>query len=199
MAYEQYCAACTYMGECEDCGKYYCERKCDRLYATTPKCSSFCEAYSRSNYARENMISTSKSAQASGCYITTMLCQKLNLSDNNYYLEKLRKFRNDMKKNINDLPLLLTYDQIGPQIAEAIRNDECGEKISAAMFSHYIIPAVTAIENNKPQTAKDIYIIMTYKLADYYGINANIVTQENVNQENLGHGRIRIRKPQTNI
>ena len=27
MAYEEHCAACTYMGENPNCGKYYCEKK----------------------------------------------------------------------------------------------------------------------------------------------------------------------------
>jgi len=49
MAYEQYCAACTYMGEREDLGKYYCPKKGDWLYASDPKCRNFCEADSRSN------------------------------------------------------------------------------------------------------------------------------------------------------
>jgi len=200
MAYEQYCAACTYMGERVDCGKYYCPRKGDWLYATTPKCSSFCEAYSRSNYARENMMSTSSSAQSSGCYITTMMCDKLDCNDDNYYLQQLRKLRNKMQTNAIDLPLLVMYDQIGPKIAKAIQDDEFGDKISYSMFSHYIIPAVTAIENENINLAKDIYIAMTYSLSQYYNIDTNIVIpdKEDITKEELGHGKMRIRKPQTN-
>lgn len=200
MAYEQYCAACTYMGENVDCGKYYCPRKGDWLYATTPKCSSFCEAYNRSNYARENMISTSKSAQSSGCYITTMMCDKLDCNDDNYYLEKMRSLRNQMKTNATDIPLLVMYDQIGPKIAGAIQNDEFGDKISYSMFKHYIIPAVTAIENYDLNLAKDIYIAMTYSLANHYQIDTNIIIPEpeELDKERLGHGKMRIRKPQIN-
>lgn len=200
MAYEQYCAACTYMGESVDCGKYYCPRKGDWLYATTPKCSSFCEAYGRSNYARENMISTSQSAQSSGCYITTMLCDKLGCHDDNYYLQQLRKLRNQMQKNVTDLPLLVMYDQVGPRIAKAIETDEFGDKISYSMFNHYIIPAVTALENEDLNLAKDIYIAMTYGLAEHYNIDTNIVipNKEEIIEEELGHGKMRIRKPQTN-
>lgn len=203
MAYEQYCAACTYMGECESYGKYFCERKGDRLYATTPRCSSFCEAYERSNYTRENMISISesaKSAQSSGCYITTMLCDKLACHDDNYYLVQLRKLRNKMQKNVHDLPLLVMYDQVGPKIASAIENDEFGDKISYSMFNHYIIPAVTALENEDINLAKDIYIAMTYGLAEHYHIDTNIIipNKEEIIEEKLGHGKMRIRKPQTN-
>lgn len=201
MALEEFCAACTYMGErCLSDGKYYCERKGAYLYATTPKCGSFCQAYSRSDYARSNMYENSRDHQSSGCYITTIMCKKLGFSDNNYYLETLRKFRNKMQSNVNDLSLLVMYDQIGPKISAAIDQDDKGEEISLALFSRYIIPAVTAIENQKDQTAKDIYIAMTDVLAERYNINSNIVipNKEEIVQENLGHGRMRIRKPQTN-
>ena len=50
MAYEDFCAACTYLGENADYdGKYYCDRKGKRVYACDPKCYNMIEAYSRSN------------------------------------------------------------------------------------------------------------------------------------------------------
>ena len=95
MALESYCAACTYMGESADYdGKYYCERKGERRYASDAKCYSFCEAYSRSTYSRENMYENSRQHQSGGgCYLTTAMCNILGYPDNNYYLETLRNFR----------------------------------------------------------------------------------------------------------
>ena len=87
MAYEDYCAACTYLGENADYdGKYYCDRKGERVYACDPRCYRFVEAYSRSNYGRENMYDNSRNHQSSGCYLTTAMCNILGYEDNNYYL-----------------------------------------------------------------------------------------------------------------
>ncbi len=56
MAYEEYCAACTYLSEKADYyGKYWCEKKGQDMYTNSPKCYNFCEAYRRSTYSRENM------------------------------------------------------------------------------------------------------------------------------------------------
>lgn len=203
MAYEECCAACTYMGESVNCGKYFCGPKNERLYADNKRCGNFIEAYGRTNYTRENMIKTSqnyRSASDPNCYITTIMCDKLNCNDDNYYLEKMRSLRNQMQKNPCDLPLLVMYDQVGPKIANAINNDEFGDKISYSMFNHYIIPAVTAIENYDLNLAKDIYIAMTYSLANHYQIDTNIIIPEpeELDQEHLGHGKMRVRKPQIN-
>lgn len=197
MALEQYCAACTYLGEsCNYDGKYYCELK-GPMYACDPKCTNFCEAYSRSNSARENMYGYScERKNSGGCYITTIICHVLGYDDNNYYLRKLREFRNKMKNNACDLPLLLTYDQVGPKIAEAILADRDANKVALGLLNHYIIPAVSAIEEDKDNLAKNIYIAMTDTLAKYYYIDTNIIIPEEIDKENLGHARVR--KPQTN-
>lgn len=201
MALESFCAACTYLDECSNYdGKYFCERKGEYLYACDAKCYNFCEAYSRSNSSRENMYENSRSHISSGCYITTIMCKLLGMNDNNYYLQTLRNFRNRMKTNINDLPLLVLYDQIGPMIAEAIENDENGEQIAYTLFKRYIVPAVSAIEESQDNTAKDIYIAMTYALGERYNIDTQIVIPDknDIDYEALGHGKVRIRKPQTN-
>lgn len=195
MALEQYCAACTYLGETANYdGKYYCERK-GPMYACDPKCTSFCEAYSRSNNARENMYGYSHERKTPGCYITTIICNVLGYDDNNYYLRNLRNFRNKMKENPADLVLLLTYDQIGPKIANCIANDPNSKQIASLMFNHYIIPAVDAIYENKDNQARNIYIAMTDSLATHYDIDTNIIIPDKVDKETLGHARIK--KPQT--
>ena len=199
MALENYCAACTYLGEtCNYNGKFWCEKKGEERFACDPRCSSFCEAYSRSNGTRDNMFDNSKSHQSSGCYITTIICDILNMPDNCYHLNKLRELRDRMQKNIGDLPLLLMYDQIGPQIATCLKNDKDNGLIFAEKaFTNYIDPAVKAIEVANDNKAKDIYILMTKRFADYYGINTNIIIPKEINQKELGHGKVKIKKPQT--
>ena len=197
MALEGYCAACTYLGENADSyGKYYCDRKGERHYACDPKCYSFCEAYSRSNSARENMYDNSSSHSSSGCYLTTVMCNILGYPDDNYYLQTLRTFRDTTLKNdIKYYPLLLTYDIIGPQISEKLSHDESRNTIAKRLFNCYITKAIDAIEHNDTPTAVNIYVAMTHSLARKYNINTLIIypNYNTIDISTLGHGRTRTR------
>jgi hypothetical protein len=201
MAWEEYCAACTYMKEEQYYGKYWCERKGEYRPANDARCGSYCEAYRRSNTSRENMLSYSKN-YGSGCYLTTIMCNLLGYDDNNYYLNTLRKFRdNVMQKNPAYLPLLLTYDDVGPIISERLANDPDAKEIAISFFNNYIPRAVVAIEENKEQTAINIYTVMTQALADKYNINIPTmkVNCKEIDPKTLGHGYSRVRKPNFNI
>ena len=165
MAYEAYCAACTYMGERADYnGKYYCENKGEDRLACDPKCYSFCEAYSRSNYARGNMYDNSLNhSGSSGCYLTTIMCKLLGYPDNNYYLNTLRNFRdNVMKTNPKYIPLLLTYDFVGPMISYELEKDPNGKEISKVFFDKYITKSVEAIEEKKYEK---VFIVSNFDMA----------------------------------
>ena len=200
MSLESYCAACTYLGEEADYkGQYWCKRKGEDHYATDPKCYDWIEAYGRSNSARQNMYDNSKKHSSSGCYLTTTMCNILGYPDNNYYLQTLRTFRdNILKQDIKYLPLLVLYDQIGPQIAYNLNLDENKQIIAQTMFTKYITPAVSAIEENKTETATNIYVAMTNVLAERYNIDTNIITinEKEIDMTTLGHGRIRKRVPE---
>ena len=198
MAYEAYCAACTYLSEVDNGGKYWDERKGEYRSACDPKCYNFCEAYSRSNYARENMYENSRNhASSSGCYLTTIVCKLLEYPDNNYYLNTLRKFRDEvMRKKPEYISLLLIYDYIGPVIAYELERDMYGQKIASVMFTHYIVPAVGAIEEEKYQTAIRIYKSMINSLAEHYHIDMNINLDDKYDYDynTLGHGKVRKQK-----
>ncbi len=198
MSLESYCAACTYLNERADySGKYWCFSKGEDHYASDPKCYSFCEAYSRSNSARENMYSNSVSHSGGGCYITTMVCEILGYKDNNYYLQTLRNFRdNKMKPNINYIPLLMTYDVVGPKIANNLKYDYNNKDLANYFFDNYIVKSVEAIEENRDAEAIQLYTRMTNLLINFYNIDINNIVMPNVNEidmNSLGHGRVRRR------
>ena len=176
MALEAFCASCTYLGERTDSyGKYWCSKKGQDMYASDPKCYNWCEAYSRSTYARENMYNNSKSHNSSGCYLTTIMCNILGYPDDNYYLQTLRTFRdNVLKQDTKYYPLLVTYDVIGPIIALHLSQDENKEQIAKFMFNNYISKSVTAIEENKVSEATNIYEAMTHVLAKKYNVNTKL-------------------------
>lgn len=173
MAYEAYCAACTYLGENADSyGKYYCRYKGDR-YACDPKCGLYIEAYSRSSSARENMYDNSRNHKY---YITTAILNALKFPDNNYYLITIGSFINvTLKQNMKYYPLLFAYEIIGPEIVKKLKEDKDNVDIASQMFKQYINPTVIAIENNKTEDAVNIYKTMTIELAKRYEIDTNII------------------------
>ena len=207
MALESYCAACTYLGEKGDYnGKYYCSKKGENHYAHDSKCNFFCEAYSRSSGSRQNMFDYSKGhSGTSGCYLTTIMCQILEYPDNNYYLNTLRRFRdNTMKKDDNLIPYLVAYDTLGPMIATKLEKDPNNKEIATSLFATYITKAVSAIEEEKTKEAINIYCAMTESLAEHYhitiyditrdfandfNINVDLIKMDKTRYESLGHAR----------
>ena len=195
MAYEGNCAACTYMGENSNYeGKYWCSLKGEDRYACDSKCYSFCEAYARSNYSRSNMIENSRGHMGSGCYLTTIMCKILKYPDNNYYLNTLRSFRdNVMKTNPKYIPMLLTYDTVGPIISYNLSIDKDKYLIASTLFSKYIVKAVEAIEEEKYNVAISIYMAMTCELGRRYNTNIECIAPhiDSINMESLGHARVK--------
>ena len=195
MAYEAYCASCTYMKESGG-PKYWCERKGEDRFASDSKCHNWCEAYSRTNYTRGNMYDNSINSLASGgCYLTTIMCKILKYPDNNYYLNTLRKFRDEvMKTNPKYIPMLITYDTIGPIISYNLSIDSNRLEIASALFSNYIIKSVEAIEEGKYNIAISIYMAMTTELGRRYNANIAIIAPhiDNINMEELGHAKTKV-------
>ena len=190
MAYENNCAACTYLND-----NLWCEKKGESHSGSDRKCDSFCEAYGRSTSERENFYESSPS---SGCYLTTIMCQILKYPDDNHYLKTLRNFRDTiMQPDPNCLPLLLTYDIIGPSIAKKLALDPRRISIATAFFND-ISDAVSAIEEKDYDSAIDKYVTMTSNLAKNLGIDANFanINIANIDKTNLGHGKIRALVPQ---
>lgn len=191
MAYESYCAACTYMNENQNCRKYYCTRQGEWRKANDPKCPSWLEAYSRSNGARENMYRYS-----SGYYITTAILNIVRALDNNYQIQVLGDFiENTLKKDIQYFPLLYAYEIIGPQIANKLQQDKDKIRVAATMFYQYIKPTIKAIENNETENAVNIYKTMTLELAQRYNVNTNIILPDptQMNLPNIEKGITRKR------
>ena len=179
MAYEAYCASCTWMNENQNSRKYFCNMKGDWRYANDPKCGNYCEAYSRSDSGRENMYRYS-----SGYYRTTAILNIIRALDNNYQIHTLGDFiENTLRKDMQYFPLLVAYEIIGPQIAERLQEDPNKIKIATTMFYQYIKPTIKAIEENKTEDAINIYKTMTIELAKRYNIDTNIVLplQPNLN------------------
>ena len=171
MAFESYCASCTYMNENQHYGKYYCTRKGEWRKASDPKCYSYCQAYSRSDGGRRNMYEYS-----SRYYITTAILSILNAIDNNHQIEALGEFiEGTLRTDLKYLPLLYAYEIIGPQIATELKEDKNKTQVAANMFYQYIKPTIKLIEQKETDAAVNLYKTMTLELAKRYHINTNII------------------------
>ena len=194
MAYEDYCASCTHLDEKSNLGKFWCPKKREYRLATKSieDCNSYCQAYGRSTSKREELLRISQNS-GSPCYLTTIICNLLNYPDSNYYLNTLRYFRdNVMQTNPIYFPLLLTYDVVGPEISKRLAIDPNGKEIATIFFTNYITKAVEAIEEEKNETAINIYKAMTTSLADHYKIIIPLMeVDSNINPQELGHGYTR--------
>lgn len=190
---DKICGSCTYLDLSDGnyYGKYYCNKKWDRHLATDTACDSYTKAYSRDRGTIENAIDFSKGKNNSGCYITTMLCDILKLSDSNYYLNTLRNFRdNYLAKDNQYKELLVEYDIVGPQICHYLLVDRQNKLIAAKMFFNYIKPVVSLINDKMYIDAINRYKMMIEALKCLYGIEANITEYEiaSCDISKSGHG-----------
>lgn len=190
----RYCSECTYLNpeKVYNDGTFWCDKMGECHYANDLECYRFCQAYSRTYKRSKNMYEYSQSKQyTSSCYITTMLCHILHMEDNNIYLNILREFRNEiLQKDIHYLPILASYDIIGPQIAKYLSLDKNKQEIANSLFHNCIIPITEDIQNNEYQKAIKKYIAMTKELASIYSIEYQIKI-EDINSMDItksGHG-----------
>lgn len=139
----------------------------------------------------KNFVYKTSLENYSGCYITTIVCCIMNLEDDCIYLETLRNFRdNYMKFDPNLLPILLTYDLIGPKIAENLLNDPLKNEKAVALLENFIKPITSYINNGNYTIAIEKYEKMTSILASFYHIDIpNIdIEQIDIDINDIGKG-----------
>ncbi len=177
------CSECKFLdlNDKDRYGDYYCTIKHKYYPLGDSTCGSF-------TY-RENK-STSPISMGGYCYITTAVSQILGHEDNCFYLEELRKFRNQvMKKEVDCYTMLEEYKIVGPKIVEKLIQDQQKKQISEQLLQEYIIPAITSINKQHEEEAINIYISMTNSLLNYYQIESNI--NENYTDNLIKNARTR--------
>lgn len=91
-----------------------------------------------------------------GCFLTTAVCETLNLPDDNEYLNTLRKFRDSYM--MENYPELVTeYYEIAPVVTNYIKARPDSDEVFKKMFYLYIAPAVSHIDNGDYPAAMNIY------------------------------------------
>jgi hypothetical protein len=107
----------------------------------------------------ETWADGSKGCGSGGCFITTACVEYMNLADDCYELETLRKFRDEyMLKHENGINLAQTYYETAPKIVEILKTKQNAKEIFTDLYYDYIIPSVKAIEDNNNVLALSIYM-----------------------------------------
>jgi len=183
--YHNKCGSCEHLNINSPCGyKYSCSKRYGYHDLNEVKCSS----YRFDKYRDYNELERIESRQ---CYITTILCEILGLEDNCEILNAMREFRRVvLQRNLRYLGLLMDYDDVGPKIAECLRNDENKLWIAKELLKHYISPIINCIKEQNYDSAVIMYYNMTNLLMENYQIVGDNEMIEDYDQSMGGHGRV---------
>jgi len=176
----------SYYNRCGNCQEYEFEGDSYK---------GFCNWYG-SYYYPDDSCSHQKNIDgpASGCYITTIVCDVLGYSDNCDVLENLRGLRdNVMQKDKKYSKLLMTYDVIGPQLANIMNKQYKRDKdkmIALNIYQKYLVPAVNLYKNKQYDESIKKYIDMIEMLGSVYAIDVHNVNAKDYDYSKGGHGKV---------
>jgi len=162
----------------------------------------YCSWYRSYYYPGDSCSHQRPREQSSGCYITTIVCEKLGYSDDCGVLNSLRGFRdNVMQKNCKYCKTLFEYDVIGPKIAGMIQNDkDTDQELWISFYNFYLLQTAMLVNENKYEEAISRYTEMVNSLKDYYGIKEEILeVAYDYDMINGGHGKMKIRERKVEI
>lgn len=132
----------------------------------------------------------SRSTSQGGCYLTTIICNLLNMEDSKGPLQLFRNFRDEyMLNHPETYPMLIEYDLVGPKIVKALLNDPLQISIAKSLYENYITPITQDILLQNYDVAITKYTHMTQTLRNMYQIDATITKKLNVNVKTLGKAR----------
>jgi len=99
-----------------------------------------------------------------GCFITTAVCDKLGLPDDNYVLNSFRTFRDEHMGGKGEVS---EYYDVAPKIVAKIA-DKGDEDVYYEVLSDWLMPALKEIEHKNYDKAQEIYTEMVKAMKDKY-------------------------------
>lgn len=175
-----------YIGQCGNCQEFEFKSKWEKGYCRWRK------VYYHADDSCQNQKDNEK--ENGGCYITTIICNKLGYADNCSVMNSLRKFRdNIMQPNEKYHLLLAEYDLVGPIIANAIEQDQETEEILwQDIYNCYLTKTAQYTEEGKEEKAINKYTEMVTALKNYYSIYEDVTElPKHYNISQSGHGKVK--------
>lgn len=103
------------------------------------------------------------------CYITTAICDTLNLDDNCKELSLLRHYRDEILVNYPEgKDIIKEYYNIAPTMVKRINRESNCKEIYETLYKEYISICVNDIENSMFDECKEKYIEMVNLLKSRY-------------------------------
>lgn len=104
-----------------------------------------------------------------GCFLTSACCRYKGLPDDCAELEALRRFRDGFLREQTYGPeMIRLYYEDAPGIVEAIEKSSDRDSVYQCIY-HEIETLLQLIENDEPDTAVVLYMLMVYKLKNRLG------------------------------
>lgn len=184
MAYDNQCGSCGYFKEVNEINKLYNKDNPSNI-------KGYCEWYKAYYYPDDSCgHHRDRDYVPGGCFITTVVCEKLGYDDHSEVLESLREFRRKvLQQDVSYAPILYQYDIIGPSISQKLRNDSLD--ISQNIYKCLLLPIVGLLKKDEYKKAVEKYMFMTNCLKDYYGIDEYPKINPSYDYKNGGHGYIK--------
>ncbi|MBR2828419.1 MAG: hypothetical protein IKE70_04230 [Bacilli bacterium] len=181
MAYDNQCGSCDYFKDPRNTNQHYPKNNPSNI-------KGYCEWYQQYYYPDDTCNHhRSRDYVPGGCFITTVVCEKLGLDDSCLVLSRLREFRREvLQKDITYAPILFQYDMVGPQISEEIKKDTYD--ISQKIYDCFLVPIVESLNKKKHEEAVSRYIFMTNSLEKIYAIEDFKEMDSSYDYQNGGHG-----------
>ena len=113
---------------------------------------------------------TGEIAEAAGCFITTAVCNTLNLPDDCRELTVLREFRDaHMLADPELSQFVKQYYEEAPAMVARINQFDVASIVYESLYGTYVLPAVTAIESGDNAEAVRIYSAMFHAVKQLAG------------------------------
>ena len=185
----------AYEGQCGSCENFQ-EADSNQLYDdkhNSAMVKGYCTWYRCYYYPDDNCSSHYKEKKReSDCFITTVVCNRLGLSDDCHELQVLRNFRDQvLQKNSKYKDLLFEYDTVGPLIASQLLIED--EEVIQKIHDSYLLPISHMIEVGNQDRAIEKYKFLTRMLAHHYGIDDKNKATEDYDYTSGGHGFLKRR------
>lgn len=127
------------------------------------------EAFPKSNLQAADFEFIEKGFHKKFCYITTAVCQTFQKPDDCYELTLLRDYRDHY---LAELPegeeIIRAYYDVAPTIVKHINRRDDSAAVYEGIWSKYLSPCISLIEEGEKEACKDLYIKMVRDLQKEY-------------------------------
>ena len=168
--------------------KYHCKEKgCDKKL-TDESCRYF-----KSNRKDDGY-------KPSGCYITTIVCDILSTTQDIEIIEAIPQVKilihnfceEQLQNNEDAIPLLMIYDEVGPNMRDVISSLENKSEYATFLFKNYLLPCALSIKDENYKDALQKYIFMLWQITNDFGFAP--LNMDPYKEYNLKNKRVLCRK-----